>query len=94
MHHGGAKRSVVIGIEKTFDEANRCAVSELLRCEHAANLPFMRDVHEPARFDRGRTALLKLSHGDLDTLRKGITLGKGTGVTSLWRQVLASSMLT
>lgn len=79
-------QSVASAIQLTFREADWNIVSDLLEREHADNLPMMRGIHDPARYDRGRMALLKLSAGNLDSLHKAVVLGKRD-----WRDLLMAA---
>jgi hypothetical protein len=78
--------SIVTVIDKTFREADRHSVSELLRHESADNLPFMGGIADPARFDRVRMAALRLSNGNLEKLHEALALGKRD-----WRDLLVSA---
>ncbi|MFT4112457.1 hypothetical protein [Silvibacterium sp.] len=80
--------NVVTVIQKIFRESDRPAASELLRHELADNLPHMREIYDPVRFDRVRMAALKLSNGNMEKLMKAIALGKKD-----WRDLLMTAGL-
>ena len=77
---------VDIAIKRIFCESDWNVVSDLLRREHADNLPMMHGIYDTARYDRGRLALLKLSSGNLDKLHKAVALGKRD-----WRDLLMAA---
>ena len=78
--------SVVDAIHKTFVSVDWDPVSDLLRRELGDNLPFMHDIQQPERFDRGRMAALKICEGDMSKLQTAIALGKAD-----WRDLLMAA---
>ena len=72
-------------VESMFAPGDREAVRRLLIEECGNNLPFCENL-DTAALDRCRFAVLKLSGGDLEKLRKAIALAKQD-----WRDLLVAA---
>lgn len=85
MKEGQLSRDAEERVASMFDRAEREEVRQMLIEQCGNNLPFCEHLDSEA-LDRCRFAVLKLSDGDLEKLRKAIALARQD-----WRDLLVAA---